>query len=94
MILKVPKEGSTFGIVRVTSLDEWEKALAEETGARDRGIVEREDMTGFNWSEVPVILVEMGFLSNPEEDQAMSTDSYRKKLADGITRGIESWLAQ
>lgn len=71
-----------------------EKALAEETGARDRGIVEREDMTGFNWSEVPVILVEMGFLSNPEEDQAMSTDSYRKKLADGITRGIESWLAQ
>ena len=69
-----------------------EKALARATGARDRGIVEREDMTGFNWSEVPVILVEMGFLSNPEEDQKMSTDSYREKLADGITAGIEDWL--
>ena len=38
-----------------------ETSLSESTGARDRGIVEREDLTGFNWSEVPVILVEMGF---------------------------------
>ena len=30
---------------------------------KNNGVVERDDMTGFNWSKVPVILVEMGFLS-------------------------------
>lgn len=71
-----------------------EESLAESTGAKDRGIVEREDLTGFNWSEVPVILVEMGFLSNPEEDEKMATVSYREKLADGISGGVEKWLTQ
>lgn len=71
-----------------------EEAMAKTTGARDRGIIEREDLTAFNWSEVPVILVEMGFLSNSEEDQKMSTDSYREKLAEGITTGIEDWLTR
>ena len=71
-----------------------ETSLSESTGARDRGIVEREDLTGFNWSEVPVILVEMGFLSNSEEDEKMSTDSYREKLAEGISNGIEKWLTE
>ena len=56
--------------------------------------MEREDLTGFNWSEVPVILVEMGFLSNSEEDEKMSTDSYREKLAEGISNGIEKWLTE
>ena len=35
----------------------------------NRGVVERNDLTGFNWSVVPVILVEMGFQSNVEEDK-------------------------
>ena len=63
------------------------------TGAQDRGLVERSDLTGFNWSEVPVVLVEMGFLSNPEEDQKLSTEKYRKQVADGIADGAQEWLA-
>ena len=67
-------------------------ALVQETGASDRGLVERTDLTGFNWSEVPVVLVEMGFLSNPEEDARMETQSYRNKLAKGMAEGAENWL--
>lgn len=70
-----------------------QRALVEETGAQDRGLVERSDLTGFNWSEVPVVLVEMGFLSNPEEDQKLSTEAYRKQVADGIADGAQEWLA-
>lgn len=64
------------------------RALVASTGATDRGIVERSDMTGFNWAEVPVVLVEMGFLSNPEEDKLLSTTDYQQKIVDGLTSGI------
>jgi len=61
------------------------------TGAKNRGCVERPDMTGFNWSEVPVILIEMGFLSNAEEDEKLSTESYREKIAEGIVDGLSDY---
>ena len=42
-------------------------ALVDATGARDLGLVERSDLTGFNWADVPVVLVETGFMTNPAE---------------------------
>lgn len=43
--------------------------LVSVAGMNNRGVVERNDLTGFNWSKVPVVLVEMGFMSNAKEDQ-------------------------
>lgn len=69
-------------------------AFVEETGAANRGISVRNDMTGFNWSSVPVILVEMGFMSNPEEDRLMETEEYQSKMVNGIVKGLENYFAQ
>ncbi len=66
--------------------------LVSETGAKSRGIVERNDLTGFNWAKVPMLLVEMGFMSNPEEDRLMNTDSYREKIAKGIYNGVNTYF--
>lgn len=63
-------------------------ALTTQVGMPSRGVVERDDMTGFNWSKVPVILVEMGFLSNPNEDRLLSTSDYQTKLAKALADGI------
>lgn len=62
--------------------------VIKSTGADNRGVVERHDMTGFNWSEVPVVLLEMGFMSNPEEDALMETDEYQQKITYGIVQGV------
>lgn len=62
--------------------------LVKEVGMHNRGVVERVDMTGFNWSKVPVVLVEMGFLSNPEEDKLLNSQAYEDKLAKGLADGI------
>lgn len=62
------------------------------SGAKNRGISPRSDMTGFNWSQVPVILLEMGFMSNPEEDGLLSQDGYQDKIADGIVKGLELYF--
>lgn len=62
-------------------------ACLKATGAQDRGVVERGDLTGFNWSTVPVILVEMGYMTTPDEDELLQTDEYQAKLVEGMTEG-------
>ncbi len=63
-----------------------------KTGARDRGIVERSDMTGFNWSKVPVCLIECGFLSNSSEAQKLADETYQSQIAKGIADGIKEYF--
>lgn len=62
--------------------------LTKEVGMKNRGVTEHADMTGFNWSKVPVILVEMGFLSNADEDKLLSNDEYENKIAKALADGI------
>lgn len=68
-------------------------AMAEATGARAMGIYRRDTYSGLNWSTVPSILVEMGFMSNPEEDKLLGDPGYQQKLADGMTQGIADYIA-
>lgn len=62
--------------------------LTKEVGMKNRGISERNDLTGFNWSTVPVILIEMGFLSNPDEDKLLCDDKYEDKMAAALSDGV------
>ena len=64
-----------------------------ETGAESRGLSYRSDMTGFNWSKVPVALIETGFMTNPREDALLETEEYRQKIANGIIKGIIQYFA-
>lgn len=66
--------------------------LTKQVGMKNRGLIFSKEMTGFNWSEVPVILVEMGFLSNPSEDRLLSSADYQDKLAKGLADGIAEAL--
>lgn len=67
-------------------------AMVESTGARSDGIFRRDTYTGLNWSTVPCILVEMGYMSNPEEDVKLNDPDYQQKLVAGMVDGICSWL--
>jgi N-acetylmuramoyl-L-alanine amidase len=60
----------------------------------DRGLQERSDMTGFNWADVPAILVEVGFMTNPTEDRALATGPYRDRAARGLCRGALRFLGR
>ncbi len=64
----------------------------KEAGIKVNGIFERGDLTGFNWSQVPVVLVEMGFLSNYNEDQMMSNPEYQRKLMQAISNGLDEYF--
>jgi N-acetylmuramoyl-L-alanine amidase len=65
-----------------------QKAVVGSTGALDRGVVQRSDLTGFNWANVPAVLVESGFMSNPTESRRLKTGVYQQRVALGILLGV------
>lgn len=67
--------------------------VAEKTGARNRGLIERSNISGFNWSQIPVCLIECGFMSNANEDRLLAQDSYRRKIAEGIAEGFAEYYS-
>lgn len=69
-----------------------DQSVLAATGAFDRGTQARNDLSGFNWSKVPTILVEMGVMTNPAEDRKLSSGSYQQLLADGMANGIARYL--
>ena len=68
------------------------EALCEETGTNNQGIMETDTMSGINWSKVPVVIVEMGYMTNEKEDELLNTDSYQDQLAKGIATGVMNYL--
>ena len=67
-------------------------AAVRATGAANLGLVKRTDLTGFNWANVPAILVECGFLSNPAERRLLQSSTYQWKVARGLTAGTAAFI--
>jgi N-acetylmuramoyl-L-alanine amidase len=65
-----------------------QRALARATQASDLGTVVRSDLTGFNWADVPAILVETGFLSNPAERRLLHAPAYQQRIARSLAAGV------
>ena len=69
-------------------------ATVKATGATNRGLFPRSDMSGFNYSTVPTIIVECGFMSNAAEDRLLATPAYQDKLAAGLGAGVLEYIGK
>jgi N-acetylmuramoyl-L-alanine amidase len=69
-----------------------QRASVRATGALDLGLFPRGDLTGFNWANVPAVLVETGFMSNPRESRLLKTSTYQLRVARGLVAGTEAFV--
>lgn len=68
------------------------KNFVAATGAKNLGVSRVDNMSGINWCQVPVTIIEMGFMSNATEDRNMADPSYRQKMVRGMANGIDEYL--
>ncbi len=67
-------------------------AYCQATGFAKRGVMGYDNMTGMNWSEVPVTIIEMGFMSNESDDRAMQDAAMQNNMVQGIANGIDAYF--
>ncbi len=86
-----PYNANLYSACRTLSEDVLD-CFCAATGAKKKYVWEVDNMSGINWCTVPVTIVELGFMTNPDEDLRMATEDYQYAMAKGIADGVDAFF--
>ena len=69
-------------------------AYCEKASFSSLGVQYYDNMTGINWSKLPVMILEMGFMTNQSDDLRMADASVQTLMAEGIADGIDDYFVK
>lgn len=69
-------------------------AMCAQTGFNNKGVQIVDNMTGINWCQMPVAIIEMGFMSSPAEDEAMQQSSVQYQMVEGIANAVDTYFGR
>lgn len=64
------------------------------TSAKNWGTIAHDKLTHLNWTEIPSIHLEIGYLTNKDEDLLLQTEEYQNTIVAGIAEGIELYFGE
>ena len=67
------------------------QGVLDNTACTNQGIYETDQMTAINWSEKPVALIKLGYLSNEEEESKLIDQDYQKEIVQGLADGLDAY---
>lgn len=88
-----PPCAATYADSRLLA-EEILNAYCDNTGMRHLSVGESDDEVGINWSQVPTMMLKMGFMTNESDDMFMALDYFKQKAADGIADGIDAYMEE
>lgn len=56
-------------------------------------LYKRSDIAGLNFSQAPMVMMELGQMKNPEEAKVMESEAGQKRYADALYEGLKAWAA-
>jgi len=69
-------------------------SIVSSTGINSRGIKKRSDLVVLRLTNMPAVLIETAFLTNPDDAQKLIQDSFQQKVVQGIVNGVEQYMNQ
>ena len=69
-------------------------AYCNATGFQNNGVQLYDNMSGINWSKIPVTILEMGYMTNQNDDENMEKPEFQKKMVQGIAEGIDKYFEE